>query len=646
MLSGVAIAFALTAVLSMEGTAAYYLPGIKPISYEPGDQVDVDVNGLHSNTALLPFEYYTLPFCRPKAVERKHETLGELLMGDRVETSPYKFDMAKDTKCRLLDCTKEERSADKEKLGKFEKFIENNYRGYMVLDNLPVFNNGSLVYQGQCKAIPKSEQYEFLRGYALGVNKRCTGDKTLLNNHLHFRIQYHKHSETELRVVGFTATPFSVKHSEGGASCTPDMDVYKMAESPLSTDSADTSAIYWSYGVTWVEEPTIQWASRWDSYLHTSFADVNSRVHWFSIINSMLIVFCLMCVTLLVLVRSLKRDFARYNEILSQLETKEAAQEETGWKIIHRWVVVPPSNINYLVVAASNGMQILAMVVTTLFFACLGFLSPANRGALLGAVVLLYVIQSFFAGYFCARALKRFSEKSWVPIFQTGMLLPALCFGLFSVLNMLSWSQKTATAVPLLTLLALLTLWLGISLPLAVLGAAFGFSAEADRVDDGKAAPLPRPIPVQEWYLTNWAAVVFPPMVAFGATFLELRFILASLWQGMVYYVFGFLSVVFVLWVCCCALTTIVVVYYRLCAENYNWWWISFFASNGAGMHLVAYSVFYFATQLSITSTTGTLLYASYMGMLVVAYVLTSGATGFVATYFFQRQIYGAVKRD
>jgi transmembrane 9 superfamily protein 2/4 len=634
------------AVAAVPLASGYYLPGIKPISYEPGDIVSVDVNGLHSNTALLPFEYYTLPFCKPAQVDRKHETLGEILMGDRIETSNYEFRMAQDTGCQLLQCTKEERAMDAAKLAKLEKFIESNYRAYMVLDNLPVFNNGSLVYQGQCKAIPKSEQYEFLRGYALGVTKKCTGDKTLINNHLQFNIQYHKHTATEYRVVGFTATPYSIKHTADGASCTQDMLPDKMAETPLTTEADKTNTIYWSYGVKWTEEPTIMWASRWDSYLHTSFADVNSRVHWFSIINSMLIVFCLMCVTLLVLVRSLRRDFARYNEILSQLESKETAQEESGWKIVYKWVVVPPSNVRWLVVAVANGMQLVGMAVTTLFFACLGFLSPANRGALLGAVLLLYVIQSLFAGYVCGRMLKRFAEKSWVPVFATGMLLPALFFGVFTVLNLISWSQSTRTAVPALTVVALLTLWLGISLPLTVLGAAFGFSAEPSRTDDTKAPPAPRPVPMQEWYLQDWACLLFPPMVAFGATFLELRFILASLWQGMVYYVFGFLSIVFVLWVCCCALATIVVVYYRLCAENYNWWWMSFFASNGAGLHLLAYSIFYFATQLSVTSTTGTLMYACYMGLMTVVYVLASGSIGFVATYYFQRQIYSAVKRD
>lgn len=620
----------------------YYLPGINPVSYAPGEAVPLQVNGLHSNTGILPFSYYTLPFCTPPVIERRHETLGEVLMGDRIETSAYQFKMAVDVKCQPLECDQSPKPVDDKQLKQFEKFIEGNYRGYLVLDNLPVFNNGSLVYNGQCKSLAKSEQYEYLRGYALGVGKRCTGGETLINNHLHFRIQYHKHSVDEYRVVGFTATPYSIAHSDG--SCGASFDLLKAAETPVTTDPAKTKSIRWSFGVTWVEEPNIMWASRWDSYLHTSFADVNTRVHWFSIINSILIVLCLLSSASLVLVRSLRRDFAKYNAILADLETKETAAEESGWKIIHKWVKVPPSNVNGLIVLCGSGTQLLGMCGSVLFFACLGFLSPANRGALVGALVLLFVVQAFVGGYTASRMLKRFSEKSWVPIFQTGMLIPALFFGLFCTLNVLSWKQKASTQVPFTTLLALLALWLGISLPLTVLGAAFGFSAEPQRKDE--TAPAPRPIPEPLWYLSDWFCVLVPGLIPFATTFLELRFILASLWQGMVYYVFGFLAVVFVLWALTAGLTTVVVTYYRLCAEHYHWWWMAFLVPGSCGLHVALYSVYYFSTQLSITSTAGTLLYMAYMGMFCVCYVLVGGTIGFLTTYLFIRQIYSAIKQE
>lgn len=46
--------------------------------------------------------------------------------------------------------------------------------------------------------------------------------------------------------------------------------------------------IIWTYSVTW-EESDVPWASRWDAYL--SMKDV--QIHWFSIVNSIVVILCL-----------------------------------------------------------------------------------------------------------------------------------------------------------------------------------------------------------------------------------------------------------------------------------------------------------------------------------------------------------------
>ena len=52
------------------------------------------VNSLTSIDTEMPFSYYSLPFCKPlEGVKDSAENLGELLMGDRIENSPYKFKM-------------------------------------------------------------------------------------------------------------------------------------------------------------------------------------------------------------------------------------------------------------------------------------------------------------------------------------------------------------------------------------------------------------------------------------------------------------------------------------------------------------------------------------------------------------------------
>jgi transmembrane 9 superfamily protein 2/4 len=56
----------------------------------------------------------------------------------------------------------------------------------------------------------------------------------------------------------------------------------------------------------------------------------DDQIHWFSIINSLMIVLFLSGMVAMIMMRTLHRDISKYN----QLETAEEAQEETGWKLV------------------------------------------------------------------------------------------------------------------------------------------------------------------------------------------------------------------------------------------------------------------------------------------------------------------------
>lgn len=73
----------------------------------------------------------------------------------------------------------------------------------------------------------------------------------------------------------------------------------------------------------------------------------------------------------------------------------EDAKEEYGWKLVHADVFRPPQNFPMVFAAlVGSGVQLLLMTFATLIFALLGFLSPANRGSLVTAFVLLFVFLS------------------------------------------------------------------------------------------------------------------------------------------------------------------------------------------------------------------------------------------------------------
>ena len=59
----------------------------------------------------------------------------------------------------------------------------------------------------------------------------------------------------------------------------------------------------------------------WDTYL--AMSDV--QIHWFSIINSVIVVFFLAGIVAMIIVKTLRRDIARYNQedLVSFFETDE-----------------------------------------------------------------------------------------------------------------------------------------------------------------------------------------------------------------------------------------------------------------------------------------------------------------------------------
>jgi transmembrane 9 superfamily protein 2/4 len=54
-----------------------------------GDQLLVKVNKITSIKTQLPYEYYSLEFCKPDTIINSAENLGEVLRGDRIENSVY-----------------------------------------------------------------------------------------------------------------------------------------------------------------------------------------------------------------------------------------------------------------------------------------------------------------------------------------------------------------------------------------------------------------------------------------------------------------------------------------------------------------------------------------------------------------------------
>jgi transmembrane 9 superfamily protein 2/4 len=468
-----------------------------------------------------------------------------------------------------------------------------------------------------------------------------------LNNHLHFSILYHKDSATDLsRIVGFEVEPFSVAHQYEGkwdgdapptlSTCDPEAQRYVTAKDAKQA-VAEGKEVVFTYDVVF-KPSDIAWASRWDTYLLMT----DDQIHWFSIVNSLMIVLFLSGMVAMIMLRTLHRDISKYN----QLETAEEAAEETGWKLVHGDVFRAPRAASWLAVAVGTGVQLFSMTLITTTFALLGFLSPANRGGLMTAMLLLFVFSGSFAGYASARLYKGFRGEAWrATTVRTALAYPAAVSAIFLTLNFLVWGQRSSGAVPFGTLAALIFLWFGVSVPLTFVGSYFGYRKPAAE-DPVRTNKIPRQVPEQPWYMHPAFSVLIGGILPFGAVFIELFFILTSMWLHQFYYLFGFLALVFLILVVTCAEITIVLAYFQLCSEDYHWWWRAYLTSGSSALYLFLYSLFYFYTKLDITKVVPAAMYFGYMAMVSLSFFALTGTIGFYACHAFVRKIYAAVKID
>lgn len=535
-----------------------YLPGIAPTDYHEGSPIAVYANRLTSTRSKVPFPYYSLPFCPADATgyptgygkmgkppKSRPVNLGQILLGEKSHPTAFVIRMLQPIKCAHM-CSVNLSLIPKRLLRKIRSRIRQDYSARLNADNLPLVTRGRT----------RSGAPAFRFGYKLGfVGKRAEKvDPTdhrmppvYINNHLQLTVLYSRPQMSKklqevaekarlaagaspqpdaYQIVGFEVRPMSVADSSGKGDYCEAVEKAVAAEAsggqenipPPMAISPDANIGY-TYSIQF-KESDLMWATRWDPLLEPS--DELRQIQWFSIVNSLMIAVFLTGLVGIVLFRTVLQDFVRYRAV----DTEEGESDDglvTGWKLLHGDVFRPPVYPEVFAVAVGSGAQVLVMTSATLLLALAGFLSPANRGGLVSAMLAFFVMASGVAGFVCARVYGDMESVATVCVGYNGStstsatsgqrrmvtwgvatLIPGVSFLSFFMLNLCFAILGSSAAVGFMGLLMLLLTWFGISVPLVFVGSFLGYRIKATEAPVRTNA-IARAIPQSAFHWTPYS---------------------------------------------------------------------------------------------------------------------------------------------
>ncbi|KAK8527857.1 hypothetical protein GQ457_01G000670 [Hibiscus cannabinus] len=559
--------------------------------YQQNDPITLWVNKVGPyNNPQETYNYYSLPFCHPGSnPAHKWGGLGEVLGGNELIDSQIDMKFQKDVDKAVI-CQLE---LDEAKVKQFKDAIENSYWFEFFVDDLPLWG-----FVGE-----------------LHPDRNSENGKHVLYTHKNIVIKYNKD-----QIIHVNLTQEGPKTLEAGRI----LDM--------------------TYSIKWL--PTnVTFARRFDVYLDYPFFE--HQIHWFSVFNSFMMVIFLTGLVSMILMRTLRNDYAKYAREDDDLETLERdVSEECGWKLVHGDVFRPPSNLALLSAVVGTGAQLALLVLLVILLAIVGTLY-VGRGAIVTTFILCYAFTSFISGYVSGGMYSRNGGKSWIKsMILTASLFPFLCFGIGFILNTVAIFYGSLAAIPFGTMVVVFVIWAFISFPLALLGTVVGRNWSGAPNNPCRVKTIPRPIPEKKWYLTPSVVSLMGGLLPFGSIFIEMYFVFTSFWNYKVYYVYGFMLLVFLILIIVTICVTIVGTYFLLNAENYHWQWTSFFSAASTAVYVYLYSVYYYSVKTKMSGFFQTSFYFGYTLMFCLGLGILCGAVGFLGSNLFVRRIYRNIKCD
>mmetsp|Transcript_12579 Transcript_12579/g.15825 ORF Transcript_12579/g.15825 Transcript_12579/m.15825 type:complete len:630 (+) Transcript_12579:263-2152(+) len=617
----------LLTLLLLTGITTYVNADAITHKYTKDDHVELWVNkvGPYANPQEA-YEYYTLPYCAPETEvthnSPKAHSLGEILGGHSLRHSGHdlRFAGQKETE----ECTTVALTTTM--TDKFRVAVEEQWFYQMYLDDLPVWGMVG-------EMLPPIE----------GGGGSGGGEEEELLPYLYTtRMLVISHNNGQIVKVDLTSDPASLKQLKAG-----DKYNFKMH-------------------VEWKETSEIPFHTRFDRYLDHAF--FKHQIHWFSIFNSFMMVLFLTGLVALIFLRTLRKDYARYARQMSEEmalmeaeegdgekekgERMESLTEDRGWKQVHGDVFRAPPLLPLFAASIGIGWQLIVLALFVILFAVAGPLHGdvyEERGEILHAILISYGVSSIIAGYASGSYYKRFAAQkhyNWQLVLGiTILLLPTFCVSIVSVLNLISIWYDTINVIPFFAILKLFALWIFISVPLCIIGTLLGRHTR-HQGNPCRVNAIPRPIPEGPWYGQPLYLIPLCGVLPFGSIFIELYYILTSLWNYKFYHVYGFMLMMYLILTIVVSMTSIISTYFCLNAENYYWHWNALLSGASMSGYVFLYGIYYFLVKTNMHGLLQTAFYFGYMTLISTGLGVLCGTLGYVSSAKFVRTIFRNVKVD
>jgi transmembrane 9 superfamily protein 3 len=532
------------------------------------------------------YAYFSLPFCSgpKKDISHHHETLSEALQGVELLFSGLDIDFkVNHPKSEYCNITLTEDS-----LKAFVYAVKNHYWYQMYIDDLPIWG-------------------------IVGENEKGSSD-----------VYMWTHKKLD---IGYNGEQI--------------VDVNLTSEAKVKLELS--TKVVFTYEVKFVPS-TIKFADRFDKYLDPNF--FQHRIHWFSIFNSFMMVIFLVGLVSMILMRTLRKDYARYSKDDDIGELERDIGDEYGWKQVHGDVFRPASYPVLFSSLIGSGHQIAVVSLLTVGLATVGELYT-ERGSLLSTALLVYVISSPINGYFGGSLYARMAGKHWIKqMVISASLIPILVCGTVFVINFFAIGYHSSRAIPFGTMVAVACICLFILLPLNLIGTVVGRNLSGQANYPCRVNPIQRIIPEKKWFMEPSVIAVLSGILPFGSIFIEMYFIFTSFWAYKIYYVFGFMFLVLLILMIVTICVTIVATYFLLNAEDYRWQWTSFLSGASTAGYVYIYSFYYFFFKTKMYGVFQTAFYFGYMALFSVSLGVMCGTVSYVGASYFVRKIYSTVKID